>query len=666
MVDVSLVLPFRDRDPRRLGMTARSLIAACEGLTFEFIIADGGSRNTEPIAEVAHAINARIVWQQHNHWNKPAVLNEAISIARGEYVLCADTDMLWSPHSVVAAVNKLRRTPGDGVLAFQTRDLPPAWTEPILTGEVPDDWRSIRQASKLHSRWGNGVLLFLRRRAQEAGGYDARLSVYGTEDLDFCLRLQRLGAPFLWSDPARSQVFHVWHPTLQKREQRLPWAKRALERNRNILRNDKSVVRNVVGGGVASDAPLVSVAIATQNRSEMLRTALASVLCQTVQSFEVIVVDDGSSDDTADVVAAFDDERIRYIRQEPAGISVARNRALDEARGRFTAVMDDDDIMPPWRLERSFERIHGSEHGCVGSFVTFDDMSGDLVAWADPFPTMLGAYPNGGFAGHPTWMVRTDVLRAFRYDESFTSAVDNNIALRMLRAGVRLRHAGAVLNLRRVHGGQVTSLDSAFQGRGARLDATWLRSGSTAAEIREQADEAKSSQMSGIPSSVQQAEVVAFLPDHLVDRTIWVRSELEASAAEILQRLPRASSIEVAQADGTSVVLLCVEGATWADCAFVATRPETTILEWHGRHRNDSAAPPQRDSTSVLQQKALLAVLQHWAARSDLKVSHDLRLVRGASLRDGRGELILATRESDADTEAPFVTIRMRPKDRDD
>ncbi|WP_344196403.1 glycosyltransferase family A protein, partial [Pedococcus aerophilus] len=328
------------------------------------------------------------------------------------------------------------------------------------------------------------------------------------------------------------------------------------------------------------DQPLVTVAISTQNRADMLRTAISSVLCQTVQSFEVVVVDDGSSDHTRAVVEEFDDPRLRYVRQDDAGISVARNRALDEARGWFTAVMDDDDIMPPWRLERSIENIHAGEHGCVGSFVTFDDDSGQLTSWGDPYPTLLGAYRQGGFAGHPTWMVRTDVLRAFRYDESFTSAVDNNIGLRMVRSGVRLRHCGSVMNLRRVHTGQITSHDSTFQGRGAKLNGTWLRTGSTAKEWHEAGQEAAKTQVSPSPSPAQHAEVLPYLPDHLVHRTITARTHRDDAAHAIRAHLPRAAHIELENPDGSHVHLFHVTDATWRECAFITTRPDTTITTW--------------------------------------------------------------------------------------
>src|SRR5699024_1023455 len=116
--------------------------------------------------------------------------------------------------------------------------------------------------------------------------------------------------------------------------------------------------------------PLVSVVYATKDRAELLGESLRSVLTQSVQDFEVIVVDDGPEDDsTLRMVESFHDPRLRYFRQEPKGISAARNLALDNTRGHFTAVMDDDDLMPPRRLERQLEAITPEFVGSGGPFM---------------------------------------------------------------------------------------------------------------------------------------------------------------------------------------------------------------------------------------------------------------------------------------------------------
>lgn len=95
---------------------------------------------------------------------------------------------------------------------------------------------------------------------------------------------------------------------------------------------------------------LVSVVIPTYNRAALCRRAVESVLAQTYRDLEVIVVDDGSRDETRDVLRAFGPP-VRYLRQENAGVSAARNRGLAEARGSFIALLDSDDRFEPWKLE---------------------------------------------------------------------------------------------------------------------------------------------------------------------------------------------------------------------------------------------------------------------------------------------------------------------------
>ena len=86
-----------------------------------------------------------------------------------------------------------------------------------------------------------------------------------------------------------------------------------------------------------SNQPLVSVVIPTYNRAHLLKDAIQSVLVQTFTDFEIIIVDDGSTDDTRELINSFDDPRIRYVKQENAGVSAARNRAMELATGELIA-----------------------------------------------------------------------------------------------------------------------------------------------------------------------------------------------------------------------------------------------------------------------------------------------------------------------------------------
>lgn len=107
-------------------------------------------------------------------------------------------------------------------------------------------------------------------------------------------------------------------------------------------------------------APKISVIIPTYNRSRFLGTALRSVLDQTYTNFEIVVVDDGSTDDTRSVVATFKaDPRVRYIHQENrgGGAANARNTGVRNSRGDLIAFLDDDDVWLPAKLERQLEAL---------------------------------------------------------------------------------------------------------------------------------------------------------------------------------------------------------------------------------------------------------------------------------------------------------------------
>jgi len=94
------------------------------------------------------------------------------------------------------------------------------------------------------------------------------------------------------------------------------------------------------------DSPRVSVTIATYNRAHLIGRAIQSVLNQTYEDFELILVDDGSTDNTEGVVKGFDDDRLKYIRhhKNSGGATAPRNTALHAARGEYIAVLDDDDF----------------------------------------------------------------------------------------------------------------------------------------------------------------------------------------------------------------------------------------------------------------------------------------------------------------------------------
>lgn len=107
----------------------------------------------------------------------------------------------------------------------------------------------------------------------------------------------------------------------------------------------------------SDSAPLVSVVIPSHNRPEMLAAAIESVLAQTFDDLEVVVVDDGSQP-PVEIAEALRERGVRVVRHEQAqGVCAARNRGIEEARGRWVALLDDDDRWRPEKLERQIAAL---------------------------------------------------------------------------------------------------------------------------------------------------------------------------------------------------------------------------------------------------------------------------------------------------------------------
>jgi glycosyltransferase involved in cell wall biosynthesis len=124
---------------------------------------------------------------------------------------------------------------------------------------------------------------------------------------------------------------------------------------------------------------MVSVIIPTFNRAAIVRRAIDSALSQTYGNVEVIVVDDGSTDDTRQVVASCG-ERVRYFYQQNAGVSAARNTGLRNVRGEFVAFLDSDDAWQPWRVEGQIAALtRHPEAGLAWTDMTAVDNDGKII-----------------------------------------------------------------------------------------------------------------------------------------------------------------------------------------------------------------------------------------------------------------------------------------------
>lgn len=114
--------------------------------------------------------------------------------------------------------------------------------------------------------------------------------------------------------------------------------------------------------------PLVSVIMPVYNSGKFLREAINSILNQTYKNIELIIIDDGSSDNSINIVKSYNSEKIKfYINEKNMGVSLTRNKALDLSKGKYIALMDSDDISPLDRIEKQVDFLEKNpDFGLIG------------------------------------------------------------------------------------------------------------------------------------------------------------------------------------------------------------------------------------------------------------------------------------------------------------
>lgn len=136
---------------------------------------------------------------------------------------------------------------------------------------------------------------------------------------------------------------------------------------------------NAIRFAYPAKSGLVSVILPTYNRARIVQRAIDSALAQTCPSIEIVVVDDGSTDDTPSVLARYD-ARVRVIRQRNAGVAAARNTGLSHAKGEFIAFLDSDDYWLPWKVEAEMAVLRAHpDVGLVWTDMSAEDANGRIV-----------------------------------------------------------------------------------------------------------------------------------------------------------------------------------------------------------------------------------------------------------------------------------------------
>jgi len=184
--------------------------------------------------------------------------------------------------------------------------------------------------------------------------------------------------------------------------------------------------------------PIVTVIIPTYNRGYVVHRAINSILNQSFSDFEILVVDDGSTDDTCKVADSFKDNRIRYIYKPNGGVSSARNAGMAQATGKYIAFLDSDDTWPPDFLKVMTKKLEqNQEYGLAYTSTTV--INDEKFKNGQPLHItkryVSGSITKELFKNSIVWpmavLIRRDILNDFGFDEALKNSDDNDAFLRL-------------------------------------------------------------------------------------------------------------------------------------------------------------------------------------------------------------------------------------------
>jgi glycosyltransferase involved in cell wall biosynthesis len=209
------------------------------------------------------------------------------------------------------------------------------------------------------------------------------------------------------------------------------------------------------------ESPKVTVVIPVYNREKYIADAIDSILAQTFTHFELLVIDDGSTDKTQEVIQSYHDPRIRLVCNETnEGIPKTRNKGIRLARGEYLAFLDSDDWAYPERLAKQVAFLDSHpDYVAVGAWIEWMDEEGRYLRRAKRKPVLpdeIAAqrlFQQG--IENSTSMARTAVLREYGHQEQYDVSEDFDLWAR-IAAKHKLATLPKILLRRRMHAGRIT------------------------------------------------------------------------------------------------------------------------------------------------------------------------------------------------------------------
>lgn len=186
-----------------------------------------------------------------------------------------------------------------------------------------------------------------------------------------------------------------------------------------------------------TDKPLISIIIPSFNCAEYLPKAIDSVLNQTYQDFEIIIVDDGSTDNTKDILKSYIEKgKIIYIYQENKGLPASRNTGIKSAKGKYIAILDGDDELVPEALEECLSAIENNNaEWCISNLLRVEDNKSEVKVSKVPRDNYFVNILKDDFIRMAPFFKKDALFEIGFYDEILRIREDWDLNIRLIKSG---------------------------------------------------------------------------------------------------------------------------------------------------------------------------------------------------------------------------------------
>lgn len=417
----------------------------------QVIVVDDGS--TDDTEKIVKEFGRQVEYYKINHSGIPAVArNFGIGKAKADLIAFQDSDDLWLPGKLKQQLSvfddpAVALCYGNGTVMEADGEL----TKQLI---VPFDHQKSGYIFKdlvLENFISTLTVIVRKSCLKKLGGFNESVRLRGLEDYELWLRLsgQKLGKVKAIKKPLASYRRHDQNVSLDSVNHPLEdivfalstarssaWSKMADPERRYLDQAIDNHQKNLHEYKRTS-APLVSIVMSVYNAGDYLKEAIGSILDQTYQNFEFIIIDDGSTDDSWKTIQKFSDKRIYAIRQKNKGLQGGLNAGIGQASGVYIARMDQDDISNAERIEKQVRFLEfNTDIAIVGTNFSLIDETSKVIEHSyyldRPEDLNLEVFTRNPF-GHGTVMLRASALKTIGLYDKDEPVEDYQLWWRILK-----------------------------------------------------------------------------------------------------------------------------------------------------------------------------------------------------------------------------------------